>query len=205
MKRHTIKLILWDFNGVAVVGDHKGTSRHFGRKHGTPWKEVYAILYTKYFNKLALNKISDRTAWVRPIQELGWHQDWQQMRKWHLDQQQLRKSVVDYVQSLRRRGYRCVLFTKNYEPWIRYEEKRLHFTRYFDEVLNTQKYNLPKTGRRTMQFVFRRYGVNAREVIYIDDQQQNLVDAQAMGVHTIRYTDFKRVRARITNIVREHP
>ncbi len=45
MKKGRIKLILWDFNGVTVVGDHKGASKHFGKKFHTSWKKVYDILY----------------------------------------------------------------------------------------------------------------------------------------------------------------
>lgn len=196
-----IKLILWDFNGVTVVGDHKLTAKHFGQKHHTPWKKVHDVFYTKYFNQLALNKISEKTAWQQPIQELGWNEDWQRVRTWHLNQQQLRKTVVQYVQSLRRRGYQCVLFTKNYEPWIRYQEKRLHFTRYFDDIFNTQKFNLPKAGKNTIRFVCQRYASKPEEIIYIDDQSGNLVEAHALGVYTIRYRSFVRTRKQLGHLL----
>lgn len=204
MKKIHIKLILWDFNGVTVIGNHKQTAKYFGKIHHTPWQEAYDVLYTKYFNQLALNKITERTAWVKPIQELGWQQDWQQLRKWHLNYQHLNMSVVDYVLSLHRRGLQNILFTKNFEPWVVYQEKRLHFTRYFDDILNTQKYNIPKASKRTIRFVCQRYGVRPEEIIYIDDQQQNLTDAKALGVHTVLYHTFAQMRTAVSAIIRKN-
>ncbi|MFZ6035683.1 MAG: HAD hydrolase-like protein [Patescibacteria group bacterium] len=199
--KSSIKLILWDFNGVTVVGDHTLTSKHFGKKHHAPWRRVYAILYTKYFNQLALNTISEQKAWSAPLRELGWHEDWRAVRRWHLGQQRLRTTVIGYVQSLRRRGYQCVLFSKNYEPWVKYQERRLHFSRYFDDVLNTQKYNLPKASQKTIRFVCRRYAVKPEEIIYIDDQRINLIEAQKLGVQILHYRTFKQTRHQLTKLL----
>ena len=204
MNKPPIQLILWDFNGVTVVGDHKLTAKYFGKKHGTPWQDAFAVFYTKYFNQLALNKIDEKTAWQQPIRELGWAEDWQHVRSWHLSHQQLRKTVVAYVQSLRRRGYQNILFTKNFEPWVMYQEKRLHFTRYFDDIVNTQKYNLPKASEKTIKYICRRYGVAPGQIIHIDDQKQNLTQAQELGVHTVLYRTFAQMRREVSKIIRKY-
>jgi len=113
----------------------------------------------------------------------------------------LRTTVVEYVQQLRGRGYRCASFSKNFDPWIRYQERRLHFPKYFDDILNTQKYNLQKATKKTMRFVCKRYSVKPHEIVYIDDQEQNLIEPRTLGVNTILYTSFKDTRKKITKLV----
>ncbi|MCH7492706.1 HAD hydrolase-like protein [Patescibacteria group bacterium] len=199
MKAKKIKLILWDFNGVTVTGDHKSTSRKYGKIHGTPWKKVYNILYTKYFNMVVENKISERDGWIKSIQELGWQQDWRLMRKWHLHQHKIRKTVVLYVTSLRRRGYKCVLLSKNLATWFVIEEGYLHFKQYFDTTINTQALNLPKARKKTMQYICKRFDVGPSEIIYIDDLPQNLKVPESMGVKTVLYKNFKQIRREVTS------
>lgn len=197
MKRK-IKLILWDFNGVTVTGDHKSTSRRYGKIHGTSWQEVYRVLYTKYFNQIAENKISETEGWKRSIADLGWKQDWRAMRKWHLHQHKIRKTVVLYITSLRRRGHKCVLLSKNLTTWFVIEEGYLHFKQYFDAAINTQALNLPKASKKTMQYICKRFNVEPGEIIYIDDLPQNLKTPKSMGVKTVIYRNFKQMRKEIS-------
>ncbi len=198
-----IRLIIFDFNGVTVKGDHKQTARHFGKVHGTPWEKVHKILYTKYFNLIVENKISEREGWVKPIQELGWDQDWRAMRQWHIDHQYLQKSVITLVQQLRQRGYIYILLSKNLIRWFAYLEKRLRFKKYFDTSINTQALNLPKASKKTMQYISRRFKVRPEEIVYIEDQANNLVEPKKMGVHTILYKNFRLCKKSLTKILKE--
>ncbi|MDD5040006.1 MAG: HAD hydrolase-like protein [Patescibacteria group bacterium] len=198
MNKKHVQLIIFDFNGVTVIGDHKKTSRHFAKIHGTPWQAVFNVLYTKYFNLIAENKITERQGWIRPIRELGWRQDWRAMRAWHLRHTELRRSVVQYVTRLRHRGYTCIILSKNLVAWFAYFDKALGFKKYFDDSINTQSLNLPKASKKTVAYICRRFRVKPSEIVYIDDQAANLVEPSKMGVNTILYKNFKQMRRAIT-------
>ncbi|MFH0829462.1 MAG: HAD-IA family hydrolase [Candidatus Kerfeldbacteria bacterium] len=201
MTHPRIKLVLWDFNGVVVNGDHAILSRHFGRIHGTPWQKVYAILYTKYLNLYAMNRITDREAWEGPIRELGWKQDWQKMKWWYLNRQRLQKTVIAYVQTLRRRGYACAVISKNITTWFAYLRKRLGFEKYFDGVVETQSLNLPKSSPQTVRYLCKRFKVKPNEIVYIDDQAANLKAPKQMGVNTILYRNLTQCRRELTKLL----
>lgn len=201
MKRPNIKLILFDFNGVVVLGDHKTTSKHFGRIHHTPWKKVHEILYTKYFNLVVENKISEIDAWQKPIKELGWKQDWQAMRQWHLDQQQFNPPALKMIRQLRLEGYPCVILSKNLVQWFEYKEDRLHFRMHFDNAVNTQELRLPKASKETMEWICARFNVRPKEILFIEDQEQNLIVPKKMGVHCIFYKTFQQCEREVIKIL----
>ncbi len=201
MKHPKIKLILFDFNGVVILGDHKSTAKHFGRIHHTPWKKVYDILYTKYFNMIAENKISEVEGWQRPIKELGWKQDWRAMRQWHLDQQQFNPPAINMVKQLRLEGYPCVILSKNLIQWFEYKEDRLHFRMHFDNAVNTQELRLPKASKETMEWICARFDVRPDEILFIEDQEQNLIVPKKMGVHCIFYKTFQQCEREVIRIL----
>ena len=201
MKEKKIKLILIDFNGVAVLGDHKATAKHFGKIYKTPWKKEFDVFYTKYFNLVVTNKISESEGWRRPVKELDWKVDWREIRKWHLEQQRLNPPVISMIRKLRLEGYQVVLLSKNLIGWFRLFEKRLRFRQHFHYAINTQEINLPKASSETMRWVFRRFNVKPRDVLYIDDQEQNLVAPKRLGVHTILYQSFAQCKREVAKAI----
>lgn len=191
-KSKSVRLILFDFNGVTVRADHKLTARHFGKIHRTPWRKVYDLFYTKYFNLIVEGKLSEKDGWKQPIEELGWRQDWRAMRSWHLRQPTLQRSIIKLVTRLRGRGYACVLLSKNLQSWFRILEQRLHFMAFFDASINTQELGLPKASPETVRLICRRFKMKPRQIIYIDDQPENLVAPRRMGVRCIPYRTAKQ-------------
>lgn len=56
------------------------------------------------------------------------------------------------------------------------------------------------TGGYPMKYLAKRFNVKPNEVIYIDDQEDNLSDAKKLGIHTILYKDFKQFKKEFFNI-----
>lgn len=196
-----IKLIMFDFNGVTVKGSYPETMKYFAKRYGGNWKKLYAVFYTHYFNLAATNEISLQESWTRPLKEFHIPLTWQQAIELHLKLQYLNMSVAQYVLSLRKKGYLCIVVSKNHTIYWKKYKQRMRFHTYFDEVINLQEFNLPKAHSKTIRFLCRRYHMKPNEIIYIDDQQQNLAPAKKLGVHTILYKNFKQMRKEITHII----
>lgn len=201
MKLPKIKLVVFDYNGVTVTGDHKTMAKHFGRIHRTPWPKAYDLFYTKYYNLLTEGKISEKQAWQRPIKELGWPQDWRAMRRWYLDQQRLNPDVIKMIRGLKLSGFQTVLLSKNYKPWFSYLEQRLRFRLHFDAGINTHELGFPKASRQTIAFLGRMFDVKPPEILYLDDQESNLTVARKLGVHCILYQNFHQAAKAVDRLV----
>lgn len=202
MKYQRIKLIIFDFNGVTVSGSYPETMKFFAKKYSGDWREMYEVFYTKYFNQAASGKMSLKEAWGKPLKEFHIPLTWKQAIHIHLKLQTLNQTVVRYVGSLRRRGYKCIVVSKNVKEYWKEYKRSMQFHHHFDEVINLQEYSLPKASAKMVHFLAKRYHVKPQEIISIDDQAQNLTIPKTLGVHTILYRNFKQMRREVTKILR---
>lgn len=201
-KSQKIKLFLFDFTGVVVSGGHFWMAKKMGRRFRRDPKELYAVFYTKYFNLLAVKKVTEKESWTKPIAELRLPLGWQEARKIYLDSHKLKTQVVKLADTLRSQGYRVVLLSKNHRPYLEHEKKQFHLKKHFEVIINTQDLNLPKMSPATLQYVLKRFKVKPGEIIYIDDQEANLTPAAKNGVHTILFTTFPEVQRKIKMLLR---
>lgn len=196
-KKTKIKLFLFDFTGVVCSGGHWLLCKKLGRRFRRDPKKLFDIIYTKYFNQLAVKKVTERESYVKALEELNLNLDWKEVRDAYLYRHKLQKQVVVLANRLRKQGYIVVLLSKNHRPYFEWEKKEFKLVKYFDALINTQDLNLPKMSPKTLDYILKRFKVRPEEIIYIDDQKPNLIPARRRGVNTILYTTFPKVQKKI--------
>lgn len=185
-----IKLVVFDCYGVTLFGGYPLTMKKVAKMLTRDWKELHEVFYTKYFNLAAMGKITQEEAWKKPIDELGLDITVEEVKKIHYDLFRLNDKIVSFINTLK--DVKVVLVTKNTPEQLKDTEKLIPFIRYFDAVINTYDLNLPKASKETQEYIMNKFCVSADEIIYIDDQEENLVQAKKLGIHIILYSDFNR-------------
>lgn len=194
-----IKVILFDFTGVVVTGGHKKLCKILAEKYHLPAEEIYEVLYTKYFNSFAENKISEQVAYEEPIKIFSFKETWQELAEMYLRTHVINPPMVEYIGELKKK-YKCVLLTKNIKRYLAWEREKFGLDALFDDIINTQEINLPKASVETLNYVFDRFQVKPPEVLYVDDQESNLTDAKKLSVHTVFYQTFEQVKSEFEKI-----
>lgn len=194
MKKQKIKLIIFDAYGVILTGGYPPTMRIFAKMFHKNWRDLYAAFYTKYFNLAAEGKIKESDAWKKPIACFGFKMPWTKALKIHLDRMAVNKRNLGLAKRLSLK-FKTLLLTKN-TP-IQFKEivfRRFKLNNYFRFIINTYDLKLPKAGRKTYQYLMKKFKVQAKEIFYVDDQDSNLVEAKKMGIHTHLYKNYKFFR-----------
>lgn len=188
MRGTQIKLIIFDAYGVSLFGGYPDTCKYLAKKYKRDWKELYQVMYTKYFNQAAQRQITQKQAWEFAVRELKLPISASGLVEIHYGFIRPNKFVLDMARKLKS-NYKILLLSKNTRTQFRDMLRLIPvFHKVFGkEMINTWEYSLPKASRETMEFVFKRYNVKARECIYTDDQELNLEVPRKMGVHTIFY------------------
>lgn len=70
-----------------------------------------------------------------------------------------------------------------------------------DDVINTWEYSLPKASRQTIQFLCQRFGVKPDEILFADDQLDNLVEPKKAGVKIIYYKNFGQFKKELQRYI----
>lgn len=61
----------------------------------------------------------------------------------------------------------------------------------FLKIFSAKAIGLEKTNKDSYQFILNEIGFEASEVLFIDDSQDNINTADAVGIKTIKYIDFE--------------
>ena len=190
--KNNIKLIIVDLYGVMSTGSYKDTCKWIAKKYHLDFKEVYEIVYFKYFTPATLGKMTEAQSFQRAVLELGIQEDWKKIRQLHLGFLKLNKPVFKLVKKLQANGHKILLLSKNTPPQFNWSVKNMGLKKTFKHIVNTFYLGLPKSSPKTMKWVCKKFKVRPQEILFCDDQAFNLVAAKKMGVKTILYKNFSQ-------------
>jgi len=197
-----IKLIVFDAYGVNLNGGYGDICAYFAKKFHRDPKELYDILYTKYFNLAAEKKISQQAAWELSIKELRLPITARFLKQKHYSLMRLNKKVLSLAKELKK-YHHILLLSKNTRGQL--ADINRHFPElklvYGKNIVNTWEYDLPKASPATVRMVLKRYNAKPEQTVFIDDQEQNLTAARALGVHTILYKTFTQFKKELNSFL----
>lgn len=202
MKTKKIKLIIVDFNGVLSYGNYHNLCNWLAKKYHKKEKDIYKILYHKWFNQAAEGKISERDFFENALRELNFPLTWREARKGYLLAILPNKPLINYLFNLRRSGYKVLVLSKNVPSQFNEGVEICKLKKYFKDIINTYDLHLPKASKETVHFILKKYGLKAKECIFIDDQDFNLVASKKLGMHTILYKNPAQMRRAVEKIIR---
>ena len=188
---HDLKLIIFDAYGVCLNQGYPNTSKYLAKKYRLNWQAVQNILYRKYFNQAALKQISQKSAWEFALKELGLPLSLDQLKILHYGLMKTNPKVLVLARKLKQH-YRIALLSKNTREQFTEVKRRFPVLKktFGKNLINTWEYDLPKASEATVRFLCKRFKVKPGEILYFDDQAENLKIPKTMGVNTLLYENF---------------
>ncbi|MDD5031533.1 MAG: PEP-utilizing enzyme [Patescibacteria group bacterium] len=197
-----IRLIILDCYGLVLNEGYPNTAKALAKKFGGNWKNYHDIFYHKYFNLAATRKITQKEAWLLPIKDFNLPISLPEIKKLHYGLMKLNKETVKLNEELNKGGYETLLLSKNTRSQLADVVKKFGFKKIFKNIINTWELGLPKASEKTLKLILKRFKVKPEEVIYIDDQENNLVDARGIGIKTILIKNFKDMKKELEKILK---
>ena len=189
-----IKLVIFDCYGLILSSGYPDTSKALVKKYGGSYKKYQDIMYFKYFNQAAERKITQTEAWQKTVDDCNLPITWQQLRDLHYSFFKLNKKTIELNKELNKKGYKTLLLSKNTRSQFSFAVKKFGFKKHFKNIINTYELGLPKASKATLNEVVKRLKVKPQEIVYADDQRNNLVDAKKMGIKTIFVKNFNQFK-----------
>lgn len=191
-----VKLVIFDCYGLILNDGYPNTAKALAKRYGRTWQEYQQKMYYEFFNLAAVMKISQREAWLRTVRHFNLPITWQQLRDWHYRLMKIDPRSVAFGREIEKRGVKVLLLSKNTRSQFADVCRRFGLKKKFTHIMNTWEYSLPKASTRTIHFICRKFHVKPEEIVYIDDQQNNLVEPKKLGVHTLLHSNNLRVTRR---------
>jgi len=189
-----IEAVIWDFGGVFTPSPF-AAAHAYARAQGTEPDAFVRIVFGDYdadtdhaWHRLERGEIAFTVA----LDEIGASAvasgvrfDAGEMFATMVDDEVDRSVVTDYVRTLRGRGIRNAILTNNIREYGDHWRARLDVDELFDLVVDSCLEGIRKPDPVIYERALERLGIGPEAAVFLDDFEQNVVAARALGMHGI--------------------
>lgn len=184
------KAIIFDLNGIFIQSPK--LSDRFGEKFGVPTNKFLPVL----------TKILDI---VRRPNAGSLYNYWKSyFKKWKVDltkkkfygfwfkAEKENKELVEFVKQLKQKGFKIFILSNNFVERANYYDKKFSFiNEIFEKVYYSWQTGFVKPDKRNYEFLLKENNLTAEECIYFDDKNENIIQAQKLGIRSYKYNGLK--------------
>jgi epoxide hydrolase-like predicted phosphatase len=117
--------------------------------------------------------------------QLGWEVRMQGFSEHYFEHLHPNQAVIDYMRTLRGRGYKLAICTNNVREWERLWRAKLPVDEIFDVVVDSAFVGTRKPEPQIYQLTLERLGVEPAEALLVDDIELNCIAARELGMHAV--------------------
>lgn len=121
--------------------------------------------------------------------------------KWELMLKGEFPESVELLKKVKGMGYKVYGLTNWSAEKIGIAYSRHDFFRLFDGIVVSGEEKVIKPDHRIYEILLERYGLNAEECVFIDDNQANIDAADCLGFRTIRFDNIGNVSSELSSLL----
>jgi epoxide hydrolase-like predicted phosphatase len=115
----------------------------------------------------------------------------------------LNVSMADFFRSLRPR-YQTAILSNSFVGARREEQQRYHFEEMCDLIIYSHEEGIAKPDPRIYELTCKRLDVQPAQMLFLDDNQQNIAAAHALGIQAIHCSETEQAIADVQACLRVH-
>jgi len=181
-----------DFGGVLAEEGFREGLQELARSAGLSEQQFFAVAAeTAFESGFVTGAITEPAYWELVRQRTGINGSDSEFRQTILKRFVLRPWMLETVRALRAKGY-LVAILSDQTGWLDELDARDGFFQEFDAVFNS--YHLGKSKRDPEVFVevAETLGLPPANMLFVDDNPENVARARGQGLHGIHYQDRER-------------
>ena len=106
-----------------------------------------------------------------------------------------KRQAQAWVQYLKKRGYRLYILSNYSEYMLERTKAKMNFLKYMDGAVFSCDVKEVKPEPAIYKILLEDYGLKPEECVFIDDREENCRGARKLGMHAVRFHDFKQAAA----------
>jgi putative hydrolase of the HAD superfamily len=183
------RAVVFDFGGVLAEEGFRRGLEEIARRRGLDPEAFYRIgKDAVYDSGFVTGRGSEKDFWDLVRLRSGAEGEDAVLSREILSRFAPRPRMIEAVRTLRMNGFRTALLSDQTD-WLDRLEARYHFFKEFDRVYNSYHVGKGKRDPTVFDDVVRDLGVEARETLFVDDQEENAVRAEERGLKALLFRD----------------
>lgn len=184
-----IKALIFDADGVVINAER--FSIQLERDYGISTKVTLPFFQTTFQNCLTgksdlkneLSGIVNTWSWKGTVEEF--------LNYWFKTCHKIDEEMIDYVQKIKESGIKCLVATNNERYRTEYMIDQMGFGQIFDRVYGSGHMGYKKPDFQFFQHILQDQNLNPSEVLFWDDDEENVKAAQNLGMQSEVYQSAK--------------
>lgn len=183
------KVIFFDADGVTIEARKELFSDRLARDYGVP-ADLVIPLFKNEFYKCVVGEMDLSEVLEKYIPIWGWTDTVDELLAyWWAGEGKENTSVLELISELRSRGVKCYLATDQVKERADFIMKEMGFESKLDGAFFSSEIGLSKASVEYWKSVLSKLGIeDPSEVIYWDDEQENVDAAKEVGIDAHLYT-----------------
>ncbi len=189
-----VRAILFDFGGVLAEEGFREGLKALARAQGLDPEGVFrAGMEAVYASGYVLGKGSEEDFWALLRARTGLRGPDHALREAVLARFRLRPGMLALVDALRRKGYITGLLSDQTD-WLDAIDRKAGLYAHFDKVYVSHRLGKGKRDPGLFDDVVRDLGLRPEEVLFVDDNPENVARARSRGLRAVLFTDEAALR-----------
>lgn len=181
-----MKAVLFDMYGV-IIREPKGNLQPYAERHipGITEEQVYANWIEASKGLITSEEF---------LYSVGLRGDLAAMQKEYLDTLHMNDGIFKAVEFLRTKQVSTALLSNDTREWNEYLRGKFDLDKLFDVKIVSGEVGLRKPMPEIYLLAVEKLGVKPEDCVFVDDQDRNLIAAQALGIKTVSFRPDGQVR-----------
>ncbi|MCK5427559.1 MAG: HAD family phosphatase, partial [Thermodesulfovibrionia bacterium] len=196
-----IKAVIFDFGGVLAKEGFKEGLKSIGEQNGLApedfFKTAEELIYKTGY---VTGKVKESIYWNALRNMTGIIGSDKEFRKEIIKRFLLRTKLLKFVEKLKTSGFITAILSDQ-TNWLEEMNQRTPFYHHFDYVFNSYTLHKGKKDPSVFGDVCSVMGFSPEEVIFIDDNSENIERARSKGLNNIHFQDMKNFEEEIQKYI----
>ncbi|MCR4279165.1 MAG: HAD hydrolase-like protein [Candidatus Zambryskibacteria bacterium] len=189
-----IKVVLFDVDGV-LVRARRMFSVNLEREYGISTEKTSSF-FLGPFKECLVGKADLKNAIEPYLKEWGWQKGVDALIEyWFKSEDIVDSSLIEYVQSLRRKGIKCYLATNQENYRVDHMLNTMGFAQNFDGSYASSHIGYVKPDAEFFARIYENLDkIKKDEILFWDNTLENIEGAQTFGIQARLYTTFENFK-----------
>ncbi len=189
--QNNVKAIVFDFGGVIVTTDKAKTIKFLTDSFQVSKKELKQILLE--WKQILSNEGNEKEFWINYAKSTGvslppgWHSKFEKVTSFTDI-----PGMIPLVKNLQTLGYQTPMLS-NIQKYQANVVRRFEYYSFFDPVLLSYEIGVEKPDKEAFNILLNQLQLTPTEIIFIDDQRENIQAAKEIGIDAIHFTSPRQL------------
>ena len=176
------KVVLFDLDGIVMVGRKEYFSARYAREHGVPQEDVNEF-FEGQFKRCSFGQCDLKEEILPYLQKWKWPGTVDGfIQEWFSAESTVDNRVLGIIDALRKSGRMCYVASRQEKHRMQYLWDQVGLSHHFDGTFCTCDIGFDKSQREYWDCVIAALGLPPEEIMFFDDTQKNVDMAKEMGI-----------------------